>query len=182
MEAGAHVHRLIGFLRSIGIDAEARALGDDTFLPGLTLDGGRLLYDEAKLLYPADLLHEAGHVAVAPPSLRPLLSGDVDLPGVDMSELEIAAILWSYAAVREIGIDPAVVFHDAGYRGKARGLQRTFGFGVYPGLPYLEAAGMAYGPSRAAQLGVQPFPHMAHWLRVDDVRDEAAQVVGDEPV
>ena len=170
MEAGAHVHRLVAFLRSVGLAVEAVELGDDTFLPGLTVERGRLLYDEAKLLYPGDLLHEAGHIAVAPPSLRPLMGGDAALPGIDMGELEIAAILWSYAAVLEVGTDPAVVFHDAGYRGKARGLLRTFGFGVYPGLPYLEAAGMAAGPRRAAELGVAPFPHMLHWLRVDDGR------------
>lgn len=168
MEAGAHVHRLIAFLEAIGIETVAAALGDDTFLPGLTVERGRLVYDEVKLLHPGDLLHEAGHIAVAPPSLRPQMGGDAALPGIDMGELEIAAILWSYAAVLEIGIDPAVVFHDAGYRGKARGLLRTFGFGVHPGLPYLEAAEMAFGPRRAAELGVAPFPHMVHWLRADD--------------
>lgn len=174
MEAGAHVHRLIAFLRAIGIDVEARALGDDTFLPGLTIEHGRLLYDEARLLYPGDLLHEAGHIAVVPPSQRALddFGGDV----------EIAAILWSYAAALHVGIEPAVVFHEAGYRGKAQGLLRTFGFGVYPGMPYLEAAGMAFGPRRAAELGVPPFPHMVHWLRVDDVGDESRKIVGDEPV
>lgn len=159
---------IAGWLRGVGVEVEPATLGDDTFLPGLTLDGGRLLYDEAKLLYPGDLLHEAGHVAVVPPSLRPLLSGDVDLPGVDMGELEIAAVVWSYAAAVDIGIDPAIVFHDAGYRGKARGLARTFGLGVYPGLPYLEAAGMAFGPRRAAELGVEPFPRMVSWLRRDE--------------
>ena len=165
MEAGAHVHRLIAFLEQIGIAPVAAELGDDTFLPGLTVEDGRLLYDEAKLRYPGDLLHEAGHIAVAPPSLRPLMGGDAAIPGLDMGELEIAAVMWSYAAVVHLGMDPEVVFHDAGYRGMSRGLVRTFGFGVYPGLPYLEAAGMAFSPRRAAELGVAPFPHMVSWLR-----------------
>ena len=173
---------IVGFLREIGVRVEPGVLDHETFLPGLELDGGRLRYDESRLTYPGDLLHEGGHVAVAPPSLRPLLGGDLDLPGIDMGELEIAAILWSYAATRRLGIDPAVVFHDGGYRGKAQGLLRTFGIGVYPGLPYLEAAGMAFGPAPAAERGVAPFPHMVHWLRVDEMRDEPAQVVGDEPV
>ena len=163
MEAGAHVHRLIAFLEAIGIEVAAAELGDDTFLPGLTVEGRRLVYDEAKLLYPGDLLHEAGHIAVAGPSAVDEFGG----------ELEIAAILWSYAAVLHVGIDPAIVFHDAGYRGKARGLLRTFGFGVYPGLPYLEAAGMAFGPRRAEELGVAPFPHMVSWLRVEEVEPGA---------
>jgi hypothetical protein len=173
---------IVDFLRGIGIEVERTELGDGTFLPGLELRAGRLLYDEAKLLYPGDLLHEAGHIAVAPPSLRPLLSGSVDLPGVDMGELEIAAILWSYAAVREIGLDPAIVFHDAGYRGKSTGLLRTFTIGVYPGVTYLQEAGMAYGPRQAQDLGVPPFPHMVSWLRLDDVRHETREVAGDQPV
>jgi hypothetical protein len=174
--------KIVGFLRGIGIEVEQRAGLGDTFLPGLTLDRGRLLFDPAKLEYPGDLLHEAGHVAVAPRDVRPLLSGSVDVPGVDMGELETAVVPWSYAAALEIGIDPALVFHAGGYRGKSAGLLTTFGAGVYPGLPLLEAYGLAAGPRLAATLGVPAYPAMISWLRPDQVRDEAAQVVRDQPV
>jgi hypothetical protein len=36
-----------------------------------------------------------------------------DVPGLDTSTLEWAAIPWSYAAAVEIGIEPALVFHAA---------------------------------------------------------------------
>jgi hypothetical protein len=143
---------ILDFLEEIGIDVELTDLPDDTFLPGLTMQDGRLLVDETKLAYPGDLLHEAGHIAV-------------EGPEIEMRELEVAAELWSYAAALAIGLDPAVVFHEGGYHGKSRDLLRTFGYGVYPGLPYLEQAGMAVGPRRAQDLGTEPFPHMLHWLR-----------------
>jgi hypothetical protein len=157
--------RIIEFLSSIGIAVELATLTEDTFLPGLLVDQGRLLVDPRRLLYPGDLLHEAGHLAVVPPDVRPRLSGDGAAAGVDMGSLEPAVIPWSYAAARAIGIDPAVVFHPAGYRGKAAGLLRTFGYGVYPGAHLLEAAGMCVGPRHAAEAGVPPYPHMICWLR-----------------
>jgi hypothetical protein len=157
--------RIIEFLSTIGIAVELTSLGDDTFLPGLRLDHGRLLVDPTRLTYPGDLLHEAGHIAVVPPDVRPRLSGDGSAAGIDMGTLETAVIPWSYAAACEIGIEPAVVFHPAGYRGKSEGLLRTFGYGVYPGAHLLEAAGMCLGPHRAADAGIPPYPHMLCWLR-----------------
>ncbi|HEX8084893.1 MAG TPA: hypothetical protein VF529_11445 [Solirubrobacteraceae bacterium] len=148
--------RVIAFLREIGIRAEPAELGDETFLPGIAVERGGLLYDEARLTWPGDLLHEAAHIAVAPPDARPLMSGEVAVPGVDMGMLEKAAVAWSYAAALHIGIDPAAVFHEGGYRGKSEGLLRTFGFGVYPGLNLLVDAGLTT---------VELFPRMARWLR-----------------
>jgi hypothetical protein len=93
------------------------------------------------------------------------MTGDVAVPGLDMDALEKAAIPWSYAAALAIGIDPALVFHDGGYRGKARGLLNTYGVGVYPGAHLLEQAGMTATGERARALGVSPYPHMLRWLR-----------------
>ena len=57
---------MAAFVRGIGIDVRAEPLPDDTFLPGLDIRHGAIVVDEARLSYPGDLLHEAGHVAVAP--------------------------------------------------------------------------------------------------------------------
>lgn len=160
------MERIVAFLRSIGVDVlEASLAGRETFLPGLLLDGGRLLVDESLLAWPGDLLHEGGHIAVAPPELRARLGGALEVPGLDMEELEHMAIPWSYAAALAIGLEPAEVFHAGGYRGRSEGLLRTFGYGVYPGAHLLEACGMTATGSRAAELGVPPFPHMLRWLR-----------------
>jgi hypothetical protein len=124
----------------------------ESFLPGIAIESGGLIVDRGRLEYPGDLLHEAGHIAVAPPDVRSGLSGDID----DMPDLEWAAIPWSYAAAVEIGIDPAEVFHGGGYRGHSPGLLRNFQLGVPIGLHHLVAAGMT-----SAEL----YPKMLHWLR-----------------
>ncbi|MEA2381501.1 MAG: hypothetical protein QOH72_1472 [Solirubrobacteraceae bacterium] len=158
--------RITAFLEEIGIAVTAAELApDDGFLPGIRLERGGLLVDESQLTYPGDLLHEAGHVAAAPPAVRPALSGALDVPGLDMGALEVAAIAWSYAAALAVGIDPAEVFHGGGYRGRSPGLLMTFGAGVYPGANLLEEAGMTATGPRAEALGVPPYPHMLRWLR-----------------
>lgn len=153
------------FLVAIGIRVEAAELGDDRFLPGIALERGALLVDEARLEHPGDLLHEAGHIAATPAWARPSLSGGIEVPGLDTSALEWAAIPWSYAAALAIGIDPAEVFHADGYLGRGPGLLRNFALGVPIGAPLLEQAGMTATGARAEALGVRPFPHMLRWLR-----------------
>jgi hypothetical protein len=157
--------RIVDFLIGIGIPVEAAELPDDTFLPGIALERGTLLVDEARLAYPGDLLHEAGHIAATPAWARPSLSGAIEVPGLDTSNLEWAAVPWSYAAACAIGIDPVEVFHAGGYRGHSPGLLTNFAAGVPIGVHLLEDAGMTAGGARAAALGVPPYPHMLRWLR-----------------
>jgi hypothetical protein len=146
---------IVAFLREIGIPVTAADL-PNSFLPGLTIEAGGLLVDEPRLEYPGDLLHEAGHIAVAPPSSRPAMSGSLDdVPGLDTATLEWAAIPWSYAAALEIGIDPELVFHEGGYHGHSAGLLRNFQIGVPIGLHLLVDAEMTT-PDQ--------FPGMLRWL------------------
>ena len=156
--------RIAAFLVEVGIPFE-RADVPESFLPGVTLDRGRLLVDQSRLAYPGDLLHEAGHVAAAPAWARPAMSGAIDVPDLDTSNLEWAAIPWSYAAATAIGIDPALVFHGGGYHGHSPGLLRNFAAGVPIGVHLLESAGMTATGPRAAAMGVEPYPHMLRWLR-----------------
>ena len=78
MFADPLTERLTAFVRGIGIDVRAATLPDKTFLPGLDIRHGAILVDEARLTYPGDILHEAGHLAVADPAERnaPTLSPD----------------------------------------------------------------------------------------------------------
>jgi hypothetical protein len=157
--------RIAEFLVEIGVPVEPAELTDDCFLPGLSAEGGHLLVDESRLAYPGDLLHEAGHIANMPSWAREAQQGNVDVPGLDTGSLEWAAIPWSYAAALAIGIDPAVVFHEGGYAGRADGLLTTFRLGGMFGVHLLESAGLTATPRRAEELGVEPFPHMLRWLR-----------------
>jgi hypothetical protein len=157
--------QIADFLIGIGIPVEPAELQDDAFLPGISAVRGGLLVDESRLAYPGDLLHEAGHIANMPSWAREAQDGNVDVPGLDTGSLEWAAIPWSYAAALAIGIDPAVVFHEGGYAGRAEGLVQTFRLGGMFGVHLLESAGLTATGARAAELGVEPFPHMLRWLR-----------------
>jgi len=126
MFAEALTERIAAFVRGIGIDVRAAHVGEDTFLPGLAIAHGAILVDAARLKYPGDLLHEAGHIAVADhderraPALSPTL-GD-----------EIAAQAWSYAALRHLDLSPELVFHADGYKGSSRALIAAYSAGRDP--------------------------------------------------
>lgn len=157
--------QLADFISEIGLEIVPTTFEVDTFLPGILVENGRLLVDELKLTYPGDLLHEAGHLAVAPASVRPTLSGEVVLPDVAMEPVEVQAMAWSYAAILHLGLDPAIVFHSDGYRGDAEKLLLNFNVGAYIGVNGLEDAGLTVTGKRAKELGVPPYPHMVKWLR-----------------
>jgi hypothetical protein len=158
-------NRIAAFLRSIGIEVLRARCDELTFLPGIKVEDGGLLVDEAKLQFPGDLLHEAGHLAVAPARMRETLSGEVNLPDTNMDVIESQAIAWSYAAAKHLGLDPEVVFHEGGYKGKSEALLRNFSLGVYIGASGLAEIGMTALGETARDLAVPPYPHMLKWLR-----------------
>jgi hypothetical protein len=157
---------LCEFLDEIGIEVvPARLLEGECFLPGIRVEGGKLYVDESGLTYPGDLLHEAGHLAVAPGEVRPGLSGEVIIPGADMNAVEAHVTAWAYAAITHLGLNAEILFHEGGYRGKSQGLLFTYRAGVYLGANGLQAAGMTALGNVAHELGVAPYPHMLKWLR-----------------
>jgi len=152
--------RILAFLDSIGIKVAAEPLGEGTFLPAMAIRGGLLVVDPDRLRYPGDLLHEAGHIAVTEPALRPALNTVPDDPGEEM-----AAIAWSWAACRALGLAPEVLFHEEGYRGASRAFIENFTNGRTLGVPMLAWFGMTAEPNRAAATGLAPYPAMSRWLR-----------------
>lgn len=158
------VDRIVGFLRDIGIRVEEQPVADDSFLPGIRIRSGGIDFDREKLAWPGDLLHEAGHIAVTPGPARTRLSdGLEDSEHAHGGEMEATA--WAYAAVRALGLDPAVLFHEGGYRGQSASLLLTYGVGVYPGSMGLSAAGMTLLAQDAAAQGAKAYPEMIRWLR-----------------
>jgi len=155
------MQKIADFLAGIGIKVRSERIPEITFLPGLKIDGGALVVDEALLPYPGDMLHEAGHIAVAAPERRRELHINA---GNDPAE-EMMAISWSWAAARHIGIEPTVLFHEGGYRGWSPALIENFTLGRYFAVPMLQWVGMTADPARAQELGIEPYPHMIHWLR-----------------
>ncbi len=152
---------IIDWLRQIGFSVRLAPLAADTFLPGVTLEPGGLIVDPERLLYPGDLLHEAGHLATMLPERRAATASNV---GSDMGD-EIAAQAWSYAAALHLGLDPEIVFHATGYKGAAHSLIAIYRDGK-AGVPLLQWMGLTLDATRAAEHSVRPYPHMIRWLRM----------------
>jgi hypothetical protein len=145
------LERIVEFLTTIGLEVRLERIEGSTVLPGMTVDRGVLVVDETLLAQVGDLLHEAGHLAVVPAADRGAMTVDMGMDG----GMEMAALAWSYAAARHLGLAPEVVFHDDGYRGDARSLIENFDQGRYVGVPILVWRGMTT---------TEAFPAMARWL------------------
>jgi hypothetical protein len=151
----------IAFLRTIGMEIkEISLLKEHCFLSGLQIKEGTICIDKEKLLYPGDLLHEAGHLAVIPAAERSLQDGPAIGKRADAPAEEMMAIAWSYAACVHLDIDPTFVFHDTGYQHGGSSLVENFREGRYIGVPVLEWLGMT------TTKGEGPlYPAMIKWLR-----------------
>ena len=158
-DGGPLRRRLIRFIRGIGIEVHDAPVGASCFLPGLDIRSGAIIVDEPRWLHPGDILHEAGHLAVAAPEERSAKT--LSPSGGD----EMAAIAWSYPAAVHLGVATAIVFHGAGYRGGAASLTENFEAGHYLGVPLLHCYGMAIEPRGAEPDSAPPYPHMLRWLR-----------------
>ena len=144
------VETIAAFFAEIGLPYRFAELPHPTFLPGVAICKGVLTIDREKLLYPGDILHEAGHMAVLLPDERSAADGDVGPDG----GMEMAAMGWSYAAARHLGIPIEVVFHDEGYKGGAASIRQNFAAGRYLGVPLLQWMGLT-----------TTYPAMQRWLR-----------------
>jgi hypothetical protein len=154
------IARIVDFVRSIGLEVSVEDIPHETFMPGLTVHHGTLVVDLLRLRAPGDLLHEAGHLAVMEPGRRRRCHVDVGKRAAE----EMMAIAWSYAAVVHLHLDPAIVFHDEGYRGGSQALIDNFTHGRFIAVPTLQWIGMTADAVRAQDLGVPPYPHMLKWL------------------
>lgn len=155
---------IIRFIRSIGIELDEGSIQEPTFLPGIKIENGRLRVDRSRLLYPGDLLHEAGHIAVAPADERPLLNEAFISNSAHREAEEMMAIAWSYAAAVHLRLDPLVVFHDHGYNGGGRSIAENFCAGHYFGTPMLQWCGLTLHPAPGIRTE-KTYPHMLKWLR-----------------
>ncbi len=166
LDIGKDIGMMRQFLHNIGIQTSLQHLNGETFLPGIKIENGHILIDLNRLKYPGDILHEAGHIAVVTPEKRTALNGNIGKGDPNDLGDEIAAILWSFAAVKALELSEELVFHKDGYRGSSDWYISNFKIEKnYMGLPLLEWMGMAASDNTAAKLGILPFPAMMKWLR-----------------
>lgn len=163
---GEIVHTIVTFLKEIELQVEFGAISSGDFLPGIQIISNGLRIDPDELLYPGDLLHEAGHLAVMPPARRLAVA-----PVTADAAEEMGALAWSYAAALHIGLNPRIVFHEHGYRGQAEQLLHDFASGNAIGLPYLWWIGMTTQPQPPEP---SIYPRMLHWLREQPSSTQAA--------
>ncbi|MBC3808128.1 hypothetical protein H8K52_12310 [Undibacterium seohonense] len=164
-DSAALKQTMCDFIESLGISIIPRKLEHVTFLPGLDLGPNCIYVDAEKLLYPGDLLHEAGHLAVTTAAQRSAVGSEaLELPWPTDGE-EIAAVLWSFAAAQHLQIPLEVVFHSDGYKNESQWLIENFQQGQYIGLPFLQWAGLCFDENQAALHQAQPFPVMQKWMR-----------------
>ncbi len=76
---------------------------------------------------------------------------------------EMAAIAWSWAAAKAIGLAPEILFHDD-YRAGGPNLIENFSSGRDVGVPMLVWFGMT-GGWKPREQGRAAFPLMDRWLR-----------------
>lgn len=142
--------RIVAFLDGIGLPCRLGTIEDATVLPGILIENGGLVCDVDKLAHPGDLLHEAGHLAVMSPERRMRAKPNVGKYAAE----EMMAIAWSYAAAVHLDLDPAIVFHEQGYRGGSASLVAAFTDPrLAPGVPMLRWLGMT-----------TDYPAMMRWL------------------
>ncbi len=158
---------ILSFVRAIGLEVHLGPVPSSTFLPGIQIVSNGLRVDCDRLLYPGDLLHEAGHLAVMPPERRAAEFPQVGDPGEEM-----AVLAWSYAATVHLNLPPQVVFHPNGYRGQANALIEEFQAGRCIGLPLLGWMGFTTQP-----LPQKPsiYPRMLRWLREEQVQETRSE-------
>jgi len=154
---------ILSFLDKIGINYSLESITGETFLPGLKLREGTLIIDMKKLLYPGDILHEAGHLACMPPNIRKDMSDN--LPVSDLHNGgELMAIAWSYAACIYLKIDAKVVLHEHGYKDASESIIENFKASRFIAVPLLQWLGMSYDEKQAKVHHLEPYPVMQKWL------------------
>ncbi|MGI4864314.1 MAG: hypothetical protein ACRYFZ_10360 [Janthinobacterium lividum] len=152
----SYLDQMLAFITELGISVREAHFDEPSFLPGIFIENGGLVLDRTELLYPGDVLHEAGHLAVTPTAERLLVQANVTENNPAKEGEEMAVLLWTYAACQLLDIPEEVVFHPAGYKGQSDWLLDNFRSGHYIGLPLLVWMGLTT---------TEGFPQMTQWLR-----------------
>ncbi|MFC3880794.1 hypothetical protein ACFOSV_11420 [Algoriphagus namhaensis] len=153
-----NLDKILSFIVEIGITLSEEKLEDGTFLPGLKIDRGVIILDREKLLYPGDVLHEAGHIALMTAQERRTIVGNVKAFRSPMQDDEMGVMAWSFAAAKHLEIPAKEVFHDGGYKGEADYLLQEYETGQVRGLPLLVWMNLT---------SYECYPKMKRWVRED---------------
>lgn len=154
--------RCLAFLSDVGIPTVPLPSGAASqAINGLAILGGALAIDPESTIWPGDLLHEAGHIAIVTADRR----ATMDEVAMSRDE-ELMAIAWSYAASRVCGVELRQLFHTDGYKGRSEFAASCYAVGYFVGADLLAQAGMAHLDLASALAAGEPtYPVMLRWLR-----------------
>lgn len=161
MEKDKLIELLCDFFTSVGIEWCEKDVKGNSFLPGVEIENGVLIFKRTQLTYPGDLLHEAGHIALTKAVERKQLNGDVIATNAEKKGDEIAVMLWTYAACVKLNLPPEIVFHSGGYKGESDWILTCYKNKNYLGLPLLVWMGLTADVNNS----ISGFPLMHQWLR-----------------
>jgi hypothetical protein len=132
----------IDFVRSKGIEVVETNTIAEPFFDGVGAESGVVLVNPL-IANVGDFLHEAGHIATMPESLRPMANGDFCNEGIHLKCFQYAeenglaacpgdddaATYWAFCACRAAGLDDRIPFLR-GYQEEGYELWQTCCLGV----------------------------------------------------
>lgn len=166
------LRQVADWLRHIGIPVTIGERFEPPFNSGLWVESGGVVYDPT-VAHVGDLLHEAGHLAVLPSSVRQeITAGDIDsaagpliysmLAADPRDETALASIqtgdegviAWSWAAAIEAGVPPRVTLTNGFFDPTVReNTHQWLVSGEFSGIAKLRVAGFT-----------DQWPKMKRWL------------------
>lgn len=178
----------LDFVRSIGLRVEESSAPElaSTFVPGVRIVDGGLVIDTS-IVYPGDILHEAGHIATMPAKFRPKANGTLGAVFREMGQYleanpsklgawpedpvcrailqcgEAEAAAWQYAAAQHIDMPAKWLFPKGSFNGNSKDTLLRLQANSYFGINGLQAAGW----TRVREMGDTRFPlypKLAFWL------------------
>ena len=170
-------NKVINFLNSIGIPTIKGYVPIMSFLPGILIKQGTLIYNGKATL--GDMLHEAGHLAIVPGKYRKFMSGKLDrsikriyrmakasdeLDNPDapiarqlMQASESEATAWAWAVGKFLNIAEEEIILDNTYEGKGANERAKLSANCHFGINGLRASGMVES--------VKTYPKLTRWVQ-----------------
>jgi hypothetical protein len=172
------VLKTVAFLSEIGITAIGRQMATG-FLDHVIIENGQIFYDPDNATV-NDILHEAGHIAVLPSSVRNKANDNLDslydimckkanelfdIENPDSPESraylqcgETEATAWAWAAGKAIGLPEELIIGNDDYDNEGENIRLMLSLNSYYGINGLVAGNMAKS--------VRAYPEMLRWLQI----------------
>lgn len=178
----SHLSVVLDFLGHLGLPVHAVSrVPEGSFMATVFIrDGGLEVLPQATV---ADVLHEAGHLAVIPSRFRTYAQDDVDqaiermfealadeaddtpLMTAAMHAGETEATAWAWAVGCYLGLPSDVIIQDADYDGTGADIRTALTHGAYQGIQGIGHAGFCARGARDRAQGRPTFPTLAYWLQ-----------------